>query len=50
MKQIDKQYICYTCYGCSRLEIEEFKGVCRCKNYIKKERAKEEVERRRIFN
>ena len=42
MKQIDKQYICYTCYGCGRLELEEFKGVYRCKNYIKKERAKKE--------
>lgn len=42
MKQIDKQYLCYTCYGCNRLELEDFKGVYRCKNYMKKERAKDE--------
>jgi len=50
MEQIDKQYICYTCIGCNRLATQEFQGVYRCNNYIKKERAKEEVERRRIFN
>lgn len=42
MKQIDKQYLCYACYGCGRLELEDFNGVYRCKNYIKKERAKDE--------
>ena len=41
MKQIDKQYLCYTCAGCLREENEDFKGVYRCKNYMKKERAKE---------
>lgn len=35
MKQIDKQYLCYTCAGCLREEIPDFKGVYRCKNYIK---------------
>lgn len=42
MKQIDKQYLCYTCAGCLREEIPDFKGVYRCKNYMKKERAKDE--------
>lgn len=35
MKQIDKQYKCYTCLGCNRLSLENFKGVYRCNNYIK---------------
>ena len=44
MKQIDKQYLCYTCAGCLREENPDFKGVYRCKNYMKKERAKENEE------
>ena len=42
MKQIDKQYLCYTCYGCLREEDEIFAGVYRCDNYIKKEMSKDE--------
>lgn len=40
--------ICGKCRGCNRLELDNFKGVWRCENYI--EEAKEEVERRRFFN
>lgn len=30
MKQIDKNTKCYKCFGCNRLEDENFKGVYRC--------------------
>ena len=36
---------CRDCYGCSRQELPEFKGVFRCDNYIKyikKENIKDE--------
>ena len=42
MKQIDEKYLCFTCHGCSRLEIETFQGIYRCNNYMKKEGAKDE--------
>lgn len=48
MKQIDKQYLCYTCISCNRLELETFTDVYRCKNYIKKERVKDEIQFRNI--
>lgn len=35
MKQIKNDKLCKTCYGCNRLEQEEFNGVYRCNNYIK---------------
>ena len=34
MKQISKDKKCYTCLGCTRLEIAEFEGVYRCQNYV----------------
>lgn len=41
MKQIEPDRKCYTCYGCMRLEQEEFNGVYRCNNYIKGVRSDE---------
>ena len=35
MKQIEQDKLCYTCYGCGRLEQDNFNGVYRCDNYIK---------------
>jgi hypothetical protein len=35
MEQIEQDKLCYTCYGCGRLEIDNFNGVYRCDNYIK---------------
>ena len=35
MKQLDKNALCSTCYGCNRLENEVFAGVQNCSNYIK---------------
>lgn len=32
---------CKDCYGCSRQELPEFKGVFRCPNYIKYEKREE---------
>ena len=26
---------CKTCLGCNRLELEDFKEICRCENYVK---------------
>lgn len=48
MKQIDKQYKCYTCLGCNRLLLEDFKGVYRCNNYIKG--AKEDEQNRNTIS
>lgn len=42
MKQIDKDRLCYTCYGCNRLENSDFNGTYRCLNYIKAERGTNE--------
>lgn len=36
MKQIDKQYLCYTCYGCQRLILEEFKRSLQVSKLYKK--------------
>ena len=35
MKQIKQDKLCYSCYGCERLEQDNFNGVYRCENYIK---------------
>ena len=35
MKQIEPDKLCYTCYGCGRLEQDNFNGVYRCDNYVK---------------
>jgi hypothetical protein len=50
MKQIDKKYLCYTCYGCNRLELETFQGVYRCKNYIKGAKENEQVQKQKSTN
>lgn len=34
MKQLEKDTVCFYCYGCSRLEIENFNGVRNCKDLI----------------
>jgi hypothetical protein len=31
---------CVKCIGCNRLENYNFKGVCRCENYIEKRQKK----------
>lgn len=33
---------CVKCIGCNRLELENFKGVWRCENYIEKEKTEDE--------
>jgi len=33
---------CKKCLGCNRLELENFKGVYRCENYIEKEKTEDE--------
>ena len=50
MKQIDKKYLCKTCNGCSRLELETFVGVYRCKNYIKGAKEDEQVQEQKSTN
>ncbi len=34
IKQIEKDTMCYYCFGCNRLEILEFDGVKRCKDFL----------------
>ena len=34
MKQIKNSTVCKYCYGCNRLEDEQFEGVKNCKNFI----------------
>lgn len=34
MEQIKKDKLCFYCYGCNKLEIEQFKGVSRCKDFV----------------
>jgi len=34
MKQIEKDKLCVYCFGCNRLEQEQFEGVRNCKNFI----------------
>jgi hypothetical protein len=45
MKQLSKQTLCYTCYGCSRLE-GLIEGVYSCKDYVRVE--KKEIEGEQI--
>ena len=32
--ELKKDKLCYYCYGCNKLEIAEFKGVSRCKDFV----------------
>lgn len=41
MEQIGKDRLCFTCYGCNRLEVDYFNGVYRCKDYEKGVRCNE---------
>ncbi len=34
MKQLERDTVCYYCYGCNRLEQENFKGVRNCKDLM----------------
>ena len=34
MKQIEKNTVCYYCYGCGKLEDENFNGFKSCKHFI----------------
>ena len=34
MKQIDGKKLCKYCYGCNKLENENFKGIMRCKDFV----------------
>lgn len=34
MKEINEKTLCYTCYGCNRLELQWFMGINKCENYI----------------
>jgi hypothetical protein len=48
MKQIDEKYLCKTCRGCNRLELETFQGIYRCNNYIKGGKENEQSNKPRI--
>ena len=39
---------CVKCLGCNRLELENFKGVLRCENYIEKEQTEDEQNRNTV--
>ena len=45
MKEINKKTLCYTCYGCNRLENEWFMGINKCENYINARKEKETNDR-----
>lgn len=34
MKQIKNNTLCFYCFGCNKLECEEFKPVLRCKDFV----------------
>ena len=34
MKQIEEDKICFYCFGCNRLEDENFNGVRNCKGFL----------------
>ncbi len=34
MKQIKKNTLCKYCLGCNRLELYDFNGVMRCKDFV----------------
>lgn len=34
MKQIELDKLCYYCYGCNKLEQEEFIGARQCKDFV----------------
>jgi len=34
MKQFENDKICKYCYGCNKLELEDFNGVVRCNNFM----------------
>ena len=33
MKQLGKDVICFYCYGCNKLELENFNGIRNCKGF-----------------
>lgn len=37
MEELYKNTLCMTCSGCNRLYDEQFKGIYRCKNYLRME-------------
>lgn len=39
---------CKNCGGCNRLELENFRGVYRCENYIEIERRNQREEERNV--
>ena len=41
-EEIKLETKCETCLECNRLELEDFKGVYRCENYIKGRETKDE--------
>lgn len=52
MKQYKYEKItekCKKCIGCNRLEMDRFKGIWRCENYIKKEKKSEKKSKNRII-
>lgn len=34
MKQLEDNKICKYCYGCNRLEVQDFEGVISCKYFV----------------
>ena len=34
MKQLEKDTICYYCYGCNKLFLETFDGVKHCNGFV----------------
>lgn len=34
MKQLQKDKICFWCFGCNRLEEENFEGTRNCKDFL----------------
>lgn len=35
MTELNRYSICRNCLGCNQLELETFKGVFKCENYIR---------------
>lgn len=35
--ELNKNSLCYTCLGCNKLEIEQFRGTNKCENYVRGE-------------
>ena len=32
--ELKKNKLCFYCYGCNKLEISDYKGVNRCKDFV----------------